>query len=245
MIGVAVFAAQFPSFLFSPIGGVVSDRYSRYRVMIITQVASLVQALLLALLVLFAHYTVWEILSLSVLLGIINGFDVPARQSMVHEIVNSREDLPNALALNSSMFNMARLIGPAISGIVLESFGAGICFLLNALSFVAVIISLLMMKLPKHIPSSHAKEVMKEFKEGWTYLRHTPGIRNVILMLAFTSLLVLPFITLLPIYAREIFQGNASTYGYLNSFIGLGALGGGIFLASLKAGRDLKKKIIY
>jgi len=243
MIGVAVFAAQFPSFLFSPIGGVVSDRYSRYRVMIITQVASLVQALLLALLVLFAHYTVWEILSLSVLLGIINGFDVPARQSMVHEIVNSREDLPNALALNSSMFNMARLIGPAISGIVLESFGAGICFLLNALSFVAVIISLLMMKLPKHIPSSHAKEVMKEFKEGWTYLRHTPGIRNVILMLAFTSLLVLPFITLLPIYAREIFQGNASTYGYLNSFIGLGALGGGIFLASLKAGSDLKKTL--
>lgn len=244
IIGMAVFASQFPAFLFSPLGGVVSDRNSRYRVMLITQAASLVQALLLAVVVMFTDYNVWEILFLSLLLGIINGFDVPARQSLVNEMVSSREDLPNAIALNSTMFNMARLIGPAISGIVLEAAGAGVCFLLNALSFVAVIISLKMMKLPKYIPHPHKKEVMKEFKEGWMYLKETPAIRNVVLMLAFTSLLVLPFITLLPVYAKEIFKGNASTYGYLNSFIGLGAMGGAIFLASLKAGSDLRKTLV-
>lgn len=137
MLGVAVFAAQFPSFLFSLIGGVVSDRYNRYRVLILTQVASMIQAALLTLLILFTHYTVWEILTLSVLLGLINAFDVPARQSMVYDMVDQKEDLANAIALNSSMVNLARLIGPAISGIVLEKLGAGTCFLINAGSFLA------------------------------------------------------------------------------------------------------------
>ena len=241
MLGLAVFAAQFPSFLFSPLGGVISDRYNRYRVMVITQIASLVQAILLTALVIFTEYAVWEILILSVLLGIINAFDVPARQSMVNEIVGSKEDLPNAIALNSSMVNLARLIGPAVSGIVLESWGAGICFLINALSFVAVIVSLLLMKFPKFIPHAHSKKVFREFKEGFVYIKKTPTIGFVILMLAFVSLLVLPFITLLPVYARVIFKGSASTFGYLNSFIGLGAIGGAIFLASLKTGVDLKK----
>src|ERR1035437_9088152 len=124
MLGLAVFAAQFPSFLFSPLGGVVSDRYNRYRVLIATQIASLVQATLLMMLVMFTQYNVWEIFAFSILLGTINAFDVPARQSMVHEIVGNKEDLPNAIALNSSMVNLARLIGPAISGIVLEKLGA-------------------------------------------------------------------------------------------------------------------------
>ncbi len=240
MLGFAVFAAQFPSFVFSPLGGVVSDRYNRYRVLLITQIASLMQATVLTVLVMFTHYTIAQIFVCSVVLGTINAFDVPARQSMVYEIVGNKEDLPNAIALNSSMVNLARLIGPAISGIVLEKLGAGTCFLINAFSFLAVITSLLFMRFPKFIPQPHTKKAFNEFKEGWKYLRRTPSIGVVILMLAFVSLLVLPFITLLPVYARVIFKGNASTFGYLNSSIGLGAIGGAFFLASLKPGAELK-----
>jgi MFS family permease len=241
MLGVAVFAAQFPSFLLSPLGGVISDRYNRYRVLLTTQIASLVQASLLTILVMFTNYNVAEILAFSVLLGTINAFDVPARQSLIYEIVGSKENLGNAIALNSSMVNLARLIGPAVSGIVLEKLGAGTCFLINAVSFLAVITSLLMMKLPAYIAKPHNKKVVSEFKEGWKYLNNTPSIGLVILMLAFISLLILPFTTLLPVYAKVIFLGGASTFGYLNSAIGFGAIAGAIFLASLKPGVELKR----
>ncbi len=138
MLGFAVFAQQFPSFLLSLPGGVVSDRYDRRKILLVTQTASMIQALLLAVLILTNHYVVWEILTLSVVLGSINAFDTTARQPMVHDMVNNKEDIANALALNSAMVNIARLVGPALSGIVLQAFGAGICFSLNALSFVAV-----------------------------------------------------------------------------------------------------------
>lgn len=241
MLGLAMFATQFPSFLLSPLGGVVSDRYNRYRVLLFTQCASLVQAILLTMLIVFTHYSVGEIFALSILLGTINAFDVPVRQALVHEIVGKKEDLPNAIALNSSMVNLARLIGPAVSGIVLEKLGAGTCFAVNAFSFLAVIVSLLLMRLPKFIQRPHTKKVFYEFQEGLKYLRHTPSIGLVILLLACVSLLVLPFSTLLPVYAKVIFKGNATTFGYLNSCIGLGAIGGTFFLASLKAGVNLKK----
>jgi len=241
MLGLAVFAAQFPSFLFSPLGGIVSDRYNRYRIMLITQLSSLVQAVLLVVLVMFTQYALWEIFVLSFLLGTINAFDVPARQSMVNEIIDHKEDLPNAIALNSSMVNIARLIGPAMSGIILEKMGAGTCFIINAVSFIAVISCLFLMRLPKHIHHPHTKNVLFEFQEGWEYLKRTPSIGLVILLLACISLTVLPFTTLLPVFAKVIFKGNAATFGYLNSAIGLGAVGGTFFLASLKAGIDLKK----
>jgi MFS family permease len=241
MLGLTVFATQFPSFLFSLFGGVVSDRYNRFHVLLFTQTASMMQALLLATLVLFNHYTVWEILSISIILGVINAFDVPARQSLIYDMVDHKEDLPNAIALNSSMVNLTRLIGPALAGFVLEKLGAGTCFLFNAVSFITVIVSLLLMRFPKHIAHEHKQKVLTEFKEGLNYLRHTPAIGMVILILACMSLLVLPFTTLLPVYAKEIFKGNASTFGYLNSFIGLGAIGGTFFLASLKPGVNLKK----
>ena len=241
MLGLAVFATQFPSFVFSPLGGVITDRYNQYRVLLFTQIASLIQATLLMSLIMFTKYTVWEIFALSAILGTINAFDVPARHSMVNEIVEDKKDLPNAIALNSSMANLARLIGPALSGIVLENLGAGICFMLNAFSFLAVIMSILFMRFPVFIPQPHTKKVFREFKEGWRYLKDTPSIGLVILFLACVSLLILPCVTLLPIYAKVIFKGNASTFGYLNSAIGLGALSGAIFLASLKTGTNLKK----
>jgi MFS family permease len=236
MLGLTLFAGQFPSFLLSLFGGVVSDRYDRFKVLLLTQVASLVQALLLATLILLQHYAVWEILVLSVLLGCINAFDVPARQSLVYEMVNNKDDLPNALALNSSMVNLARLIGPAISGIVLENLGGGVCFLLNAASFLAVICSLLFMKLPAYVAGPRDKRPMRDLKEGISYLKHTPSIAKVILMLAAMSLLVIPYATLLPVYAKTIFKGNASTFGYINSFIGMGAVSGALFLASQSDG---------
>jgi MFS family permease len=240
MLGLSVFASQFPSFVFSLIGGITADRYNRHRILLITQIASLVQAALLTVLTITDHYVVWEILALSVVLGIINAFDVPARQPLVHQLVTSKEDLPNALALNSSMVNLAKLVGPALSGIVLEAFGAGICFLLNALSFLAVIISLLLMKLPvQHLPAVKNK-IGIEFAEGFSYLKRTPAIGMILVMLTLMSFFVLPYETLIPVFAKDIFAGDASTYGFIRSFIGLGAVSGSLFLASLKPGTDLK-----
>src|ERR1700744_5685143 len=241
MLGVSLFASQFPSFLFTLIGGVVSDRYNRYRVLLITQAASLVQAILLALLMLTRHYNVWEVLALSSVLGVINAFDVPARQSLVYEMVEDKSDLPNALALNSSMVNLSRLIGPAIAGFVLEKLGDDICFFLNAASFVAVIFSLTMMRLPKYIPKKTKKKVFEELADGFRYIKRTPSLAFIIIMLGLISFFVLPYSTLIPYFARDVFKGTATTFGYIDSAIGLGALCGAIFLASLKPGSNLKK----
>ena len=240
MLGITLFATQFPSFLLSLYGGIISDRYDRYKIMLVTQAAAMIQAVLLAVLMLTNQYAVWSILTLSVILGVINAFDMPARQPLVHEIIRNESDLPNALALNSSMTNLARVIGPAMSGIILEKLGAGICFSLNALSFVAVITSLLLMKLPPAAQHPAQKKIVAELKDGFVYIRHTPIIGMTLLMLSCVSLLVLPYNTLLPVFAKIVFKGDATTFGYINSFIGLGALGGAFFLASLKPGVDLK-----
>jgi MFS family permease len=244
MLGLTVFASQFPSFVLSLYGGLIADRYNRYHILLITQSASMLQAILLAIFTLSGHYTVAGILGLSVLLGIVNAFDVPARQPLVHELVSDKADLPNALALNSSVVSLARIIGPALSGLVLVGYGAGICFLLNAISFVAVISSLLLMKLPAYTPRQEKKNLVSEFTEGFAYLKQTPQLSMTLLLIACFSLLVLPFDTLLPVFAKVIFHGDASTYGYLTSFMGLGAICGTVFLASLKKGTDLKRVLL-
>ncbi len=241
MLGVTLFATMFPSFLFSFLGGVAADRYSRYKLLLLTQIISMIQAVLLTLLIFFKHYSVWEILVLSVLLGIVNAFDVPARQSLVYEMVDDKKDLPNALALNSSMVNLSRLIGPGIAGLIIEKLGDDVCFGLNALSFVAVIISLLMMRLPKYVAKQHTKNIFGELREGFVYIPQTPAIAVVLKMLALMSFFVLPFTTLIPVYAKDIFHGTASTFGVIDSAIGLGAFSGAIFLASLKPGTNLRK----
>jgi len=241
MLGVSLFASMFPSFLFSFLGGVVADRYNRFRVLLATQVASMVQAVLLTALVFFKHYSVWEIIALSVMLGVINAFDVPARQSLVYEMVEDKNDLPQALALNSSMVNLSRLIGPGIAGFILEKLGDDVCFGLNSLSFIAVIGSLLLMRLPKYVKKPHTKNVFGELKEGFTYIKNTPSIAFILIMLALISLFVLPFSTLIPVYAKDIFKGTATTFGVIDSVIGLGAFSGAMFLASLKPGKNLKK----
>jgi len=242
MLGVAAFCSLFPSFALSSVGGVVSDRYNKFKVLLTTQIASLVQAVLLATLILLKNYSIWEILVLSAVLGTINAFDVPARQSLVYDMVDDKDSLPNALALNSSMVNLARIVGPGLAGLVLYSIGDGPCFLLNALSFVAVIISLLLMKLQPYIKKEHKKDVWGELVEGWEYIKRTPSIRSLIIILGLMSLFVLPFnSTLIPYYARDFFKGDSRTFGVIDSFIGLGAFSGAIFLASLKAGTDLRR----
>jgi MFS family permease len=239
MLGLAVFAQQFPSFLLSLYGGIVSDRFSRYKILLVTQTASMIQAIFLAILILTNHYVIWEIMVLSVVLGIINAFDVPARQPMVHEMISNKEDITNALALNSGMVNIARLVGPALSGLVLAKFGAGICFSLNALSFIAVIASLLLMKLPEFKPPTEKKKVVADLVEGFKYLKQAPKIGTVLLLIICLSLFVFPYDTIMPIFAKMVFKGNAATFGYISSFVGLGAILGSLYIASLKKGSSL------
>jgi MFS family permease len=241
MLGLSLFASMFPAFIFSFIGGVTADRHNRYRLLLITQIASMVQAVALTLLIISKHYNVWAILALSFVLGIINAFDVPARQSLVNELIEDKRYLGNALALNSSMVNLSRLIGPAIAGLILEKFGDAICFGSNAISFIAVISCILMMRLPKTQTVRSEKNVIQDLKDGWRYLKNAKAIRFIISMLAFISLFVLPFSTLIPVYAKDIFKGSASTFGIIDSMIGLGAFGGAMFLASLKPGSNLRK----
>jgi MFS family permease len=245
LIGVAIFAEQFPSFLFSIFGGVAADRYDRYKVIKITQIASMMQSVMLAALVFTEHAPVWAILVLSVVLGIINAFDVPARQALVNDVVADPADLPNALSLTTATASLAQLMGPALSGIVISAFSASACFLINAASFGGVLVSLLLMKLPVHAPKKFKKNVVAEFAEGFAYLREKPDIGLVILMLAIISLLVLPYNTVLPVFAKVIFKGNAATFGYITSFVGLGAVAGTIFLASRRPGAHLKRILFF
>ncbi|PUZ26934.1 Transmembrane secretion effector [Chitinophaga costaii] len=244
MLGLTIFAEQFPSFFLSIFGGIAADRYNRYTIIELCQVVSMIQSALLAVLVMTGHYVIWEILTLSVLLGIINAFDIPARQALIHEVLYEESDLPNALSLTSAMASLAKLLGPALSGIILEKCGASICFLLNAASFGGVMISVMLMKLPAYKPPAIKKKVFADLYEGFAYLVKTPSIGLVILMLAIVSLLVMPYDTLIPVYAKVIFKGNAATFGYITSFIGVGAVCGTILMSFLKKGANLKMHLL-
>jgi MFS family permease len=241
LTAVTYFAEQIPAFLFSFAGGVVADRYDRIRVIKITQVASMIQAVLLALLVYTGHTVVWEILTLSVILGIINAFDVPARQSLIHVVVTDQSDLPNAVSLTTATASLAQLLGPALAGLILSGWSASVCFLVNAASFGGVILSVFLMKLPSFQQKKSDKNVFLEFSEGFIYVRKHPELRNIIVMLALVSLLVQPYNTVLPVFAEVVFHGGASTFGFITGCVGIGALLGTIFLASRRPDVHLKR----
>lgn len=245
LLGVVMFAGQIPTLLLSPYGGTVADRYSRYRVLLFTQVASFIQASLLAALVLSGYYNTWAIAGLSLLLGTINAFDIPARQSLIVELVDDPTHLSNAIALNSTMVNLARLLGPAMAGLLLTYFGPGPCFAVNAASFGAVICSLLFMRLVPRPPRTHRPGAIEGLREGWAYLRQAPGLRRQILLMAGISFCAMPFGTLLPVFAKDVFHGDAGTFSLLNSLSGLGALAGALYLASLPAGGRQSSLISY
>lgn len=245
MLGLVVFAGQIPVLLLSPYSGAYVDRHSRYKTLLFTQIASMIQAGLLALVVWIGHYNVTIIILLSVLLGIINAFDSPSRQSLMIVLVGNKEHLPNAIALNSSMVTLARLLGPAVAGILLSNYGEDICFLINFLSFIAVILSLLFMKIKIPARKKNIQPIWLGLREGFTYLRGNTGLRSVIFLAAIMSLLTMPYTTLLPIYAASVFKGNVTTFSWLNSISGLGALLGAVYIATRKPGSNYLKIVVY
>jgi|SRR5690348_329397 len=245
MLGLVAFAGQIPVLLLSPYAGAYVDRHSRYRTLLFTQIASMIQAGVLAAVVWMGNYNVTIIILLSVLLGCINAFDTPSRQSFMIVLVEEIDYLPNAIALNSSMVTFARLVGPAVAGILLSSYGEDICFLINFLSFLAVIISLLLMKITVPVRPKNTEPIWSGLKEGFSYVKDNKGLRSAVLLAAAMSLLVLPYTNLLPVYAVSVFKGNVTTFSWLNSISGLGALMGAIFIATLKPGKDFMKIISY
>lgn len=244
ILGLAGFAGQIPVLFLSPYAGAYVDRHSRYRTLLATQIASMIQAGLLAWIVLLGYYNIAAIISLSFLLGIINAFDTPARQSLMIVMVEHKKDLPNAIALNSSMVTLARLAGPAAAGILLSSFGEGVCFLINFLSFLAVLASLLLMKLKIPERKKHIDPIWKNLREGFTYMRHHRGISSAIGLMALTSFIVMPYSNLFPVYAQSVFKGNVSTFAWLNSISGLGALFGAIYMTTLKRNANFLRLIV-
>ncbi|KAA9038482.1 MFS transporter [Ginsengibacter hankyongi] len=245
MLGLVAFAGQIPILLFSAYAGAYVDRHSRYKTLLFTQVASMIQAGLLAIVVWNGSYNVTIIILLSVLLGIINAFDTPSRQSFMILLVEDKKHLPNAIALNSTMVTLARLLGPAVAGILLSSYGEDICFLINFLSFIAVIVSLLFMKLNMPARPKNTEPIWIGLRAGYTYIKGDVGLRSVVFLTAAMSLLVMPYTTLLPVYAASVFKGDVTTFSWLNSISGLGALLGAIYMATRKAGSKYLRIIAY
>ena len=243
MLGVVGFSSQIPTFFISPFAGVFLDRWNKHKTIVITQILSMVQAFMLAYLVLSGGIQVWHIVLLNVFIGLVNGFDIPARQSFIVEMIEDRSDLGNAIALNSSMFNAARLIGPSIAGLLIAAVGEGTCFLINAISYIAVIISLLAMRINYVKYSQQDKHVLAGLKQGIKYAWRFIPIRTILLMIAMLSLAGMPYTILMPVFAREILKGGAHTLGFLVGAIGVGALCGALYLASRKTVRGLGKII--
>ncbi len=226
LLGSVGFASQFPVFIMAPIGGHVADRYNRHKVVIATQTASMILAFILAGLTLTHRVQVWHIFVLAALLGVVNAFDIPARQAFIVDMVG-REDLMNAIALNSSMFNGARVIGPAVAGILVASIGEGWCFFLNAVSYIAVIVGLLLM----HVQIKRrrtSESPLENILEGFRFVRNTGPIRMLLLLLGLVSLVGMPYAVLMPIFADRILHVGARGLGILMGATGVGALLGAL-----------------
>lgn len=245
LLGIVGFTGQIPTFLFAPIAGVLADRWNKRRIFIITQIFAMAQALCLALLVMTNTVQVWQIISLSIVLGIINAFDIPARQSFLVEMIECREDLGNAIALNSSMVNGARLLGPSIAGVLIAAVGEGLCFLINGLSYIGVIWALMAMEICPAKKPAVRKNILHDLKEGVVYAFGFAPIRFVILLLGLVSLMGMPYHVLMPVFAKEVFHGGPHTLGFLMGATGGGALAGAVYLASRKAVLGLGRKIPF
>src|SRR2546423_7400247 len=230
LLGSVGFASQLPVFLIAPLGGIVADRHNRHRVVIATQVASMMLATILTALTLTGTVKIWHIFVLAALLGVVNAFDIPARQSFLVDMVG-KEDLMNAIALNSSMFNGARIIGPAIAGILVAKIGEGWCFFANSVSYIAVIAGLLMMTVQPR-PRAASGSPLKHLVEGFRFARHTAPIRAILLLLGLVSLVAMPYTVLMPVFADQILNGGARGLGILMGATGVAALLGALKLAS-------------
>lgn len=232
MLGVVGFSSQIPNFFLAPFGGVFVDRFSRYRTLISTQILAMMQSLTLAALALTGVIEVWHIIALSLLQGFINALDAPARQAFVPELVDRREDLANAIAINSTMVNGARLIGPAIGGLLIARVGTAYCFLIDGLSYIAVIAALLAMKVKPWKNVVPDGNPLQKVKEGFVYAFSFPPIRSVLLLSALVSLMGLQNTILVPVIAEQVLKGGAESLGFLMAASGVGALTGGIYLTT-------------
>ncbi|MGZ4787223.1 MAG: MFS transporter [Terriglobales bacterium] len=237
LLGSIAFASQIPVFLFAPLGGVAADRFSRHRVVIATQVSAMILALTYATLILTNRITIKEIFVLASLLGVVNAFDIPARQAFMVEMVG-REDLMNAIALNSSLFNGARIVGPAVAGMLIAKIGEGWCFFANGVSYVAVITGLLMMRLP-NVERRRSRSQTGHIIEGFRFVRNNTPIRDILLLLGVISLVAMPYAVLMPIFADRILHGGARGLGILMGATGVGALLAALTLAARSGLRGL------
>jgi MFS family permease len=243
LLGTVSFAGQIPTFLLAPFAGVWVDRLDRRQVLVWTQALSMAQSLALAALTLTHHITIPLLLALSVLQGLVNAFDMPGRQSFMVKMVEDRRDLSNAIAINSSMVNLARLIGPSLAGILIAVTNEGWCFLIDGISYSAVIASLLMMRLSTPAIVRKATSTLTELKAGWTYVSEFLPIRTILLLFAVVSLMGMPFVVLMPIFAAQVLHGGPHTLGFLMGAMGLGALFSALSLAARRSVVGLVKII--
>ncbi|MCC9072171.1 MFS transporter [Flavobacterium sp. F-65] len=244
LLGLTTFLSMIPSLFLAPLAGSIIGRYDRHRSIIILQSLAMLQAGTLALLIYLKIYNINFILALSLLQGIINAFDMTCRQTMMIDIVDNKEDLPNAVALNSTLNNFARIAGPALAGIILHQYGEDICFIGNFLSYIPVLISLLMMKITPHIKATDKLKMLEDFIEGWDYVRKEREMARMLLMLMCSSLFVISFNTLMPVFAKDIFSGNAETFSWFESAAGIGSILSAIYLANLKTAKNMNKIMI-
>jgi MFS family permease len=243
LLGLVGFVSQLPTLVITPFAGVWSDRFNRYRMLIMTQTLSMIQAIVLAILVLSGVISVWQIILLSLFIGCVNAIDMPTRQSFVIHMIDDRKDLSNAIALNSAMFNAARFLGPFIAGVLIAIVGEGICFLINGLSYIAVILALLAMNVSNMKIGFKKSSVIEELKDGFTYVFGDQKIKSILLLVALTSIMGVPFIVLMPAFAKDILHGGAHTLGFLMSALGGGALMGAFYLAARTDVKGLRKII--
>ena len=232
LLGVVGFASDIPIFLLVPFAGVLADKFKRHRILAITQGLAALQAFILAILVITNQAAVWHIVVLGALLGIVNAFDIPARQAFLVEVVEKKEDLGNAIALNSFIFNGALLIGPLAAGVLIAYLGEELCFVLNGVSYLAVLGALFLMKIPDRKMASGNLEVYRGILEGATYAFRSVPIRSILLLVALVSFMGVSYMLLMPVFAEDVLHGGPQAFGYLMSATGVGALGGAVFLAS-------------
>jgi MFS family permease len=233
LLGFVGFASQFPIFVIAPLAGVLADHLNRRRILIITQALAMIQAFLLAFLVLTDKIEIWQVILLGALLGIVNAFDTPVRQSFVIDMVENKADLGNAIALNSSLVNAARLLGPSIAGILISLVGEGMCFLFNGVSYLAVILALLAMNIPLEKATQQSSDsIWDNLREGISYAFKSPPIRSILLLVALISLTGTSATVLMPVFAIQVLHGGPHTLGFLMASTGVGALFGAFFLAS-------------
>src|SRR5271168_898679 len=235
LLGVVSFAGQIVSFALGPFAGVWVERLNRRKLLVATQAAAAVQSLALAALTLAHRITLWEIIALTAFQGLINAFDMPGRQSFLVQMVDDRKDLSNAIAINSSMANGARLVGPAIAGLVIAAVGEGWCFLMDGVSYFAVIASLLLMRIRPLDSRRNTAGMLEQIREGWDFVRTFRPIRTILLLFALISLMGYSYAVLLPIFAAQVLHGGAYTLGWLTAASGVGALSSALSLAVRKS----------